>query len=123
MKLYQLVLKDILRRKKRVLYAALGIVIAAMTVVGILTMATAGEEKIYMGSADLMPRNLNNRVEVLFPIKEQGLIEHLRDKVLKVYLREDLRGWRLTADGSYERICEQPEKEFDIQEWFVKESK
>lgn len=47
MKLYQLVFKDILRRKKRVLYAALGIVIAAMTVVGILTIATAGQAKIY----------------------------------------------------------------------------
>jgi len=42
-----LVFKDILRRKKRVLYAALGIVIAAMTVVGILTIATAGQIKIY----------------------------------------------------------------------------
>jgi putative ABC transport system permease protein len=41
-----LVLKDILRRKKRVLYAALGIVIAAMTVVGILTIATAGQTRI-----------------------------------------------------------------------------
>lgn len=47
MKLYHLVLKDILRRKKRVFYAALGIVIAAMTVVGILTIATAGQTKIY----------------------------------------------------------------------------
>ncbi len=47
MKLYHLVLKDILRRKKRVLYAALGIVIAAMTVVGILTIATAGQTRIY----------------------------------------------------------------------------
>jgi len=46
-KLYHLVLKDILRRKKRVLYSALGIVIAAMTVVGILTIATAGQAKIY----------------------------------------------------------------------------
>jgi putative ABC transport system permease protein len=41
-----LVLKDIIRRKKRVLYAALGIVIAAMTVVGILTIATAGQARI-----------------------------------------------------------------------------
>ena len=46
MKLYQLVFKDILRRKKRVLYAALGIMIASMTVVGVLTIATAGEERI-----------------------------------------------------------------------------
>ena len=47
MKLYHLVLKDILRRKKRVLYAALGVVIGTMTVVGILTIALAGEAKIY----------------------------------------------------------------------------
>jgi putative ABC transport system permease protein len=47
LKLYHLLLKDILRRKKRVLYAALGIVIAAMTVVGILTIAQAGQARIY----------------------------------------------------------------------------
>lgn len=47
MKLYRLVAKDIMRRKKRVLYAALGIVIGTMTVVGILTIALAGEARIY----------------------------------------------------------------------------
>ena len=47
MKLYHLVFKDLLRRKKRVLYAAFGIVIATMTVVGILTISTAGQAKIY----------------------------------------------------------------------------
>ena len=47
MKIYQVVLKDILRRKKRVLYATLGVVIATMTVVGILTIAMAGQARIY----------------------------------------------------------------------------
>jgi len=47
MKLYQMVAKDVMRRKKRVLYAALGVVIGTMTVVGILTIALAGEAKIY----------------------------------------------------------------------------
>ncbi len=46
MKLYQVVLKDILRRKRRVLYAILGVVIGTMTVVGILTTAMAGQAKI-----------------------------------------------------------------------------
>ncbi len=46
MKLYQVTLKDILRRKKRVLYATLGVVIATMTVIGILTIARAGEARI-----------------------------------------------------------------------------
>jgi len=47
MKLYQMVTKDVMRRKRRVLYAALGVVIGTMTVVGILTIALAGEAKIY----------------------------------------------------------------------------
>ena len=47
MKLYRIVLKDIVRRKKRVLFAALGVAIGTMTVVGILTIALAGQTKIY----------------------------------------------------------------------------
>ena len=47
MKLYQMVAKDVMRRKKRVLYTSLGVVIGTMTVVGILTIALAGEVKIY----------------------------------------------------------------------------
>jgi len=46
-KLYQIVAKDTMRRKKRVLYAALGVVVGTMTVVGILTIALAGEARIY----------------------------------------------------------------------------
>jgi putative ABC transport system permease protein len=46
-KLYRIVLKDIVRRKKRVLFAALGVAIGTMTVVGILTIALAGQTKIY----------------------------------------------------------------------------
>lgn len=47
MKLYQIVFKDVMRRKKRVLYAALGVVVGTMTVIGILTIALAGEARIY----------------------------------------------------------------------------
>ena len=47
MKLYQMVTKDVIRRKRRVLYAALGVVVGTMTVVGILTVALAGEARIY----------------------------------------------------------------------------
>jgi putative ABC transport system permease protein len=46
MKLYRLVAKDVVHRKKRVLYAAIGVVIGTMTVVGILTIALAGQERI-----------------------------------------------------------------------------
>ena len=47
MKLYQVVIKDVMRRKRRVLYAALGVVIGTATVVGILTVALAGQARIY----------------------------------------------------------------------------
>jgi len=47
MKLYQLVAKDVVRRKRRVLYAALGVVIGTMTVVGILTITLAGQARVY----------------------------------------------------------------------------
>jgi len=47
LKLYQLVLRDSLARKRRVLFAALGVIIGTMTVVGILTTAQAGKDRIY----------------------------------------------------------------------------
>lgn len=47
MKLYQLVLKDVMRRRRRVLYAALGVVFGIMTFVGVLTMSSAAQERIY----------------------------------------------------------------------------
>jgi putative ABC transport system permease protein len=47
LKLYQIVLKDTIRRKKRIFYAALGVVIGTMTVIGVLNIARAGESKIY----------------------------------------------------------------------------
>jgi len=47
MKLYEMVVKDVIRRKKRVLYATLGVVIGTMTVVAILTTTLAGQERIY----------------------------------------------------------------------------
>jgi polyphosphate kinase len=42
-----------------------------------------GEEKVYAGSADLMPRNLNRRVEVLFPIESTRIVRRIRDKILE----------------------------------------
>lgn len=66
-----------------------------------------GEERIYMGSADLMPRNLNQRVEVLFPIEDTHLIRHLRDDVLATYLADNLKARLMLPDGSYRRL--QPE--------------
>jgi polyphosphate kinase len=51
-----------------------------------------------------MPRNIDHRVEVLFPIESPELIRHLRDDILEVYLNDTLKARCLKSDGSYERV-------------------
>jgi polyphosphate kinase len=63
----------------------------------------AGNEEIYLGSADLMPRNLNRRVEVVFPVRDSKLIRHLRDDVLATYLADVAKARYMQPDGSYLR--------------------
>lgn len=62
-----------------------------------------GDEQVYMGSADLMPRNLNSRVEILFPIEYRHLVRHIRNNILEVYLSDNLKARIMNADGSYRR--------------------
>ena len=62
-----------------------------------------GNEEIYLGSADLMPRNLNRRVEVIFPVRDSNLIRHLRDEVLATYLADVTKARYMQPDGSYQR--------------------
>ena len=79
-----------------------------------------GKEIIYMGSADLMPRNLNQRVEVLFPVEDAALIRHLREDVLEIYLQDNIKTWRMQPDGSYKPASpSEGEQLIDVQRWFL----
>jgi polyphosphate kinase len=62
-----------------------------------------GEEEIYLGSADLMPRNLNRRVELVFPIEDAELRRRIRDDILAPYLLDNVKARHMTADGAYKR--------------------
>jgi len=62
-----------------------------------------GSEEVYLGSADLMPRNLDHRVEVLFPLADDKLIARVRDHLLKGYLNDTAKARRMLPDGSYVR--------------------
>jgi polyphosphate kinase len=62
-----------------------------------------GAEEIYLGSADLMPRNIDWRVEVLFPIREPHLIQQIRDNILSIYLKDNLKARLMQPDGTYQR--------------------
>jgi polyphosphate kinase len=63
-----------------------------------------GDEEIYLGSADLMPRNLNRRVELLFPIEDPALRQRARND-LATYLSDNVKARRMTSDGSYKRLA------------------
>lgn len=63
-----------------------------------------GQPDIYVGSADVMTRNIDRRVEVLFPLREQRLVRQIRDEVLKTYLADTVKARLLTPEGTYERL-------------------
>jgi polyphosphate kinase len=79
-----------------------------------------GDELIYVGSADLMPRNLNRRVEVLFPIEAPRLIRRIRDRILAKYLEDEARARIMEPGGTYKRIEHTGKKLLDSQAWFMK---
>jgi len=62
-----------------------------------------GAEEIYLGSADMMPRNLSRRVEVVFPVEAPKLVRRLKDEILATYLADEVDAWYLQSDGSYTR--------------------
>jgi len=82
-----------------------------------------GQEEIYLGSADLMERNLTHRVEVVFPVENPGHIRHLRENVLDVYLRDNSRARIMQSDGRYSRLRPKEKEEgIDVQEQFMNRS-
>jgi polyphosphate kinase len=80
-----------------------------------------GQEEIFLGSADLMMRNLDRRVEILFPVSNSRLIRHLRDDVLATYLKDNIKARVMSADGTY-RISPRGNKEktIDAQAEFIR---
>jgi polyphosphate kinase len=79
-----------------------------------------GDELVYVGSADLMPRNLNRRVEVLFPIENPRLIRRLRDRILEKYLEDEVGARIMRPDGSFLPPQRHGKKLFSSQSWFLK---
>lgn len=63
-----------------------------------------GEPEVYLGSADLMPRNLDRRVEVLFPVRDPLIREQIISTILPVHLNDNQKARSLNADGTYDRV-------------------
>ncbi len=83
-----------------------------------------GNPAIYVGSADLMPRNIDRRVEVLFPIEQPEMRQHIVQNILEVYLRDTQKAYALQADGTYipkSQLSTTDEPLFNSQEWFLQQ--
>jgi polyphosphate kinase len=81
-----------------------------------------GQEEILLGSADLMPRNIDRRVEVLFPVQDPAMIQHIRKDILETYLKDNLKARRMLPDGHYQHLKPgAKEAPLNTQAWFIKQ--
>jgi polyphosphate kinase len=79
----------------------------------------AGDEQVYIGSADLMPRNIDHRVEVLIPIRDPKMIRHISTDVLMPYLADQVKGRRMLPNGTYRRKREGRSNRTDAQNYLM----
>jgi polyphosphate kinase len=78
------------------------------------------QDRVYFGSADLMQRNLDRRVEVLFPLEDPALLARVRDVILPAYLRDTANARELGPDGEWRKREPAPsEAPFDVQSWLM----
>lgn len=80
-----------------------------------------GDEQLYLGSADLMPRNIDHRVEVLFPVEDPKMLRRIHENILTLYLGDTVKARRMMSDGSYVRVKagDGDREELNSQEWLL----
>jgi polyphosphate kinase len=78
-----------------------------------------GDEEFYCGSADWMPRNLFERCEVVFPLRDAQIRARVRDEILPAYLADTVKARTLRSDGSYVRLRDAGQPAFSAQDFFI----
>ena len=68
-----------------------------------------------------MPRNLYRRVETLFPIEDEAIKSSIRDDILKMHLKDNVKARIMLSDGNYEPVKKgENDEPFNSQEWMIK---
>lgn len=80
-----------------------------------------GDEELYCASADWMPRNLERRVEILFPVEEPALREKCK-KILEGQLKDTRKAHILQSDGTYKKVDRRGKELFSSQQYFCEEA-
>ncbi|OGU57764.1 MAG: polyphosphate kinase 1, partial [Ignavibacteria bacterium GWF2_33_9] len=77
------------------------------------------EEEYYIASADWMTRNFHNRIELMLPIYDKNVQNHLK-QILEYHWKDNKSSWRLNSDGSYTQITpREGEEPFNVQQFFI----
>jgi polyphosphate kinase len=80
----------------------------------------AGEEEVLLGSSDMMTRNLDRRVEILFPVRDERIKEALVKDILELHLRDNVKARELLPSGKWVRVQQKDgEETINSQEWLL----